>query len=165
MQLSPQSFPIQILPLKPSEFRFFEHKPPMLLAWLCNKPFSALTSDISVCLASLCVRYTNLPLITDATFERCLLANLTPQCWRRWVAREEGTKLLSVWNDFRKSSLTEGGYELSSLHNGLHLFQHFIVDKYFLHLSFLLIWVFICLSLGKIKIFLNCQTVGFYECK
>ena len=42
------------------EFRVFEHKTPILLAWPCNKPFSAPSSNVLVCLASLCVGHTNL---------------------------------------------------------------------------------------------------------
>ena len=35
------------------EFRDFEHEPPILLAWPCNKLFSALNADVLVYLASL----------------------------------------------------------------------------------------------------------------
>ena len=38
---------------------FLGHEPPGVLAWPCSKPFSAPNSDISVCLASLCVGHTN----------------------------------------------------------------------------------------------------------
>ena len=41
------------------EFGFFEHKPPVHLAWPCNKPFSAPNSDFSVGLASLCFGHLN----------------------------------------------------------------------------------------------------------
>ena len=44
-------------------WKLFEHEPPVLLAWTCNKPFSAPNSD--VCLASLCVGHTNLCLVTN----------------------------------------------------------------------------------------------------
>ena len=37
------------------DFRVFEHKPPIPLAWPWNIPFSAPNSDILVCLASLCM--------------------------------------------------------------------------------------------------------------
>ena len=37
------------------EFGSFELEPPVLLAWPCNKPFSAANSDGLICLASLCV--------------------------------------------------------------------------------------------------------------
>ena len=46
------------------EFGVFEHKPPVPLAWPYNKPFSALNSDISVCLASLYIGHTNFCLVT-----------------------------------------------------------------------------------------------------
>ena len=45
------------------EFGFFEHDPPILLAWPCNKPSSA--PNVQVCLASLCLRHTNLCLVTE----------------------------------------------------------------------------------------------------
>ena len=53
---------LQILPPKTTRAFgfFFEHEPPILLAWLCNKPLSAPNSKAWVCLASLCVRHTNL---------------------------------------------------------------------------------------------------------
>ena len=35
--------------LKPFEFEVWGHKPPVLLIWPCNKPFSAPNSDGSVC--------------------------------------------------------------------------------------------------------------------
>ena len=35
------------------EFWVFEHDPPILLVWLCNKSFSSPKSFILVCLASL----------------------------------------------------------------------------------------------------------------
>ena len=37
------------------EFEGFEREPPILLAWPCNKLFSAPDSDILVSLASLCI--------------------------------------------------------------------------------------------------------------
>lgn len=40
----------------------FEHKPPFPLACLCNKPLSTPSSNILVCLNSLCLRHTNLGL-------------------------------------------------------------------------------------------------------
>ena len=42
------------------EFWSFEYKPPILTAQPCNKTFSAPNSDVSVCLASLCIRHVNL---------------------------------------------------------------------------------------------------------
>ena len=58
---------IQTFPRKPSEsLGIFEHKSPILLAWSCNKPFSAPNSDISVYLASLCVGHMNLRLVTHS---------------------------------------------------------------------------------------------------
>ena len=47
---------------------FGVQEPPILLAWSCNKPFSAPTSDVLVCLASLCVRYTDLYSVRDSLF-------------------------------------------------------------------------------------------------
>ena len=41
------------------EFRVFKQEPPILLAWACNKTFSAPNSKVSVYLATLCVRHTN----------------------------------------------------------------------------------------------------------
>ena len=46
------------------EFGVFEHKPPVLLAWPCNKPFPVPNSETSVYLASLCLGHTNLHLVT-----------------------------------------------------------------------------------------------------
>ena len=43
---------------------FWGHKPPVLLAWPCNKHFSAPNSNMSVCLASLCIGHMNLRSIT-----------------------------------------------------------------------------------------------------
>ena len=45
-------------------FRSFEHELPILLAWPCNKLFSPSDSSILVCLASMCVRHTNLSSMT-----------------------------------------------------------------------------------------------------
>ena len=36
-----------------SKFRGFEHEQPILLAWHCNKAFSAPNSDVSIYLVSL----------------------------------------------------------------------------------------------------------------
>ena len=61
LQPSPQILPIETSP--PStigEFRVSEHEPPVLLARPCSKPFSAPDSDVSVFLASLCIRHMNL---------------------------------------------------------------------------------------------------------
>ena len=41
-----------------------EHKPPILLAWPFNKPFSTQNFDVSVCLASLCIGHINLCSVT-----------------------------------------------------------------------------------------------------
>ena len=55
------------------EFRGVEPEPSTFLAWPDNKPFSAPNSDIFICLASLCVRHTNLCSITDS---KCLLPKI-----------------------------------------------------------------------------------------
>ena len=52
-----------------SEFGGFEHEPPILLAWPCNKTFSAPNSDVSVCLASLCLGRMNLCSVTRGTLQ------------------------------------------------------------------------------------------------
>lgn len=39
-----------------------------LLAWACDKPFSFPNSNILVCLVSVCVGHTNLPLVTNPLF-------------------------------------------------------------------------------------------------
>ena len=49
---------------------FGGHEPLVLLAWPCNTSFSAPNSNISVCLASLCVRHTNLHSLTYLSFEQ-----------------------------------------------------------------------------------------------
>ena len=50
----------QILPIKTiGKFGPFEHKSLILLAWPCNKLFSAPDSDIWVCLTSSYISYTN----------------------------------------------------------------------------------------------------------
>lgn len=60
----------QLLPIKTffpktiEELKFSEHKPPILLAWPCNKPFSAPNSNFSLCLASLCIGHRNLHSVT-----------------------------------------------------------------------------------------------------
>ena len=62
------NFPYKNFSQKPiKEFRFFEHKPPVLLAWPCNKAFSAPNLEqrkVLVCLASVCIGHTNLCLVT-----------------------------------------------------------------------------------------------------
>ena len=58
LQTSPQILPVKTSPWKSSgSSGDFEHKPPVLLAWLCNKPFSAPSSD--VCLYGLIVPWTH----------------------------------------------------------------------------------------------------------
>ena len=58
----PASFAYKNSSLKPTgEFGSFEHEPPILLAWPCNKHCPAPTPT---CLASLCIRHTNLVLTT-----------------------------------------------------------------------------------------------------
>ena len=42
----------------------FEHEPPLLLAWSCNKPFSAPNSDVLIYLASMCIGHVNLCSVT-----------------------------------------------------------------------------------------------------
>ena len=48
------------------EFRGFEHRPPVFLAWRCNKPFPGPDSSVSVYLASLCIKRTNLCSVTTS---------------------------------------------------------------------------------------------------
>ena len=43
---------------------FLGHEPPVLLARPCSKTFSAPNSNVSVCLASLCIGHKNLCLVT-----------------------------------------------------------------------------------------------------
>ena len=47
-------------------FRGFEHRPPVFLAWCCNKPFPGPDSSVSVYLASLCIGHTNLCVVTTS---------------------------------------------------------------------------------------------------
>ena len=58
------NFAYKTSPHNMGEFGFFEHKPPILFAWPCNKPFSAPNSYISVCLVSLWVQHRNFCLET-----------------------------------------------------------------------------------------------------
>ena len=65
LQTSPQILPVKTSPWKSSgSSGDFEHKPPVLLAWLCNKPFSAPSSDVSVCMDSSCLGHMNLRLLS-----------------------------------------------------------------------------------------------------
>ena len=60
---SPLTWPLKVLCRNPlRSWGLFGHEPPVLLAWPCSKPFSALNS-VSVCLASLCIRHSNLRLV------------------------------------------------------------------------------------------------------
>ena len=59
------TLPLKMLWWNPSgSSDFLEHESLVLLARPCNRPFSAPNSDVSCCLASLCVRHTNLCLVT-----------------------------------------------------------------------------------------------------
>ena len=67
----------------------FEHAPsPILLAWPCNKPFSAPNFNVAVCLASLCVEHTNLGSKTNSP------PNRLERCWKQhggtWALESEG---------------------------------------------------------------------------
>ena len=69
LKRSPQILPIKDFSLKTTgEFGSFEHKPPVLLAWRCSKPFSAPYANILVCWPSLCIRHMKLRLITQDIF-------------------------------------------------------------------------------------------------
>lgn len=61
----------------------FEHKPPFPLACLCNKPLSTPSSNILVCLNSLCLRHTNLGL-TAQRHKRNLNKNLQEFSWKHY---------------------------------------------------------------------------------
>ena len=57
-----------------SDFRSFEHEPPVLLAWLCNEPFSAPNYDILAQLASQYIMHTNLVLT------KCCIKTVNASC-------------------------------------------------------------------------------------
>ena len=62
---SAQMLPLKNLPWKSSRSLpgSFEHKLPILLAGLCNKPFSAPSSEVLSCLVALCIGYVALSVI------------------------------------------------------------------------------------------------------
>ena len=68
LQPSPKILPVKTFPKNHQRVRgFFEYKPPVLLAWPCNKPFSAPNSSVLVCLASPCDGHTNVHSVTEGS--------------------------------------------------------------------------------------------------
>ena len=59
----PANLPVNFA-YKNSSLKAIKHEPPVLLAQPCNKTFFALDSDVSICLASLCIGHMNLHLAT-----------------------------------------------------------------------------------------------------
>ena len=72
----PQNLPLKILPSNPSESLgfFLSMSCSCSLLGPCNKPFSAPNSDISVCLASLCIGHTKLG---STTFSVTIVSNFS----------------------------------------------------------------------------------------
>ena len=114
------------------EFRFSEHQPPVLPAWPCSKPLSALNSDILVCLASLCVGHTNLGSTTCGWWEvstekhaQCESCELFYLCQNEDYnpgdsLSESSQELLQrrKWGGQYVCDFGEGGYVQSSTHFG-----------------------------------------------